>query len=214
WSAGRPAPWGGAAGTPGSHRRRLRSRPRDPATRDAAPGPDAAAPRPARLADPARLCKPARPDLDRRLLRRRRLRRRRAARAVPRRGARRYGAGAGPAHDRRRRTPPPRRAGRAARRGARHSEPRAAPRLARFATPPRAAVPGLRLPHDVDRPVSRSRHEAGEGERVHMSARIVEFALHQRFVTLAMIVLLTGAGIVSFARLPIEAYPAVSHGEG
>ncbi|HKD00237.1 MAG TPA: efflux RND transporter permease subunit, partial [Methylomirabilota bacterium] len=43
-----------------------------------------------------------------------------------------------------------------------------------------------------------------------MIARIVAFALHQRFVTLAMIVLLTGAGIVSFARLPIEAYPDVA----
>ena len=43
-----------------------------------------------------------------------------------------------------------------------------------------------------------------------MIARIVAFALHQRFITLAMIVLLTAAGIVSFARLPIEAYPDVA----
>src|SRR5262249_21387519 len=65
-------------------------------------------------------------------------------------------------------------------------------------------------PNDVHRPVSLADTRPGEGERVHMIARIVAFALHQRFVTLAMIVLLTGAGIVSFARLPIEAYPDVA----
>src|SRR5262249_31903582 len=42
-----------------------------------------------------------------------------------------------------------------------------------------------------------------------MVARIVAFALHQRFITLALVVLLTAAGLVSFRRLPIEAYPDV-----
>jgi cobalt-zinc-cadmium resistance protein CzcA len=39
--------------------------------------------------------------------------------------------------------------------------------------------------------------------------RLVHFALHQRFITLAMALLLTVGGIVSFHRLPIEAYPDV-----
>jgi len=43
-----------------------------------------------------------------------------------------------------------------------------------------------------------------------MIARIVAFALNQRFVTLALALLLTAAGIVSFRRLPIEAYPDVA----
>src|SRR6266852_4512088 len=43
-----------------------------------------------------------------------------------------------------------------------------------------------------------------------MIARIVAFALHQRFITLALGLLLTAAGVVSFARLPIEAYPDVA----
>src|SRR5438874_12507121 len=42
-----------------------------------------------------------------------------------------------------------------------------------------------------------------------MIARLVAFALHQRFVTLALALLLTAGGIVSFYRLPIEAYPDV-----
>ena len=42
-----------------------------------------------------------------------------------------------------------------------------------------------------------------------MIARIVAFALHQRFITLALALLLTAGGIVSFHRLPIEAYPDV-----
>jgi len=41
-------------------------------------------------------------------------------------------------------------------------------------------------------------------------ARIIAFALHQRFITLAMALLLTVGGIVSFSRLPIEAYPDVT----
>jgi len=40
-------------------------------------------------------------------------------------------------------------------------------------------------------------------------ARLVAFALHQRFVTLALALLLTAGGIVSWTRLPIEAYPDV-----
>jgi cobalt-zinc-cadmium resistance protein CzcA len=43
-----------------------------------------------------------------------------------------------------------------------------------------------------------------------MIERIVAFALHQRFITLAMALLLTAGGIVSFYRLPIEAYPDVT----
>ena len=42
-----------------------------------------------------------------------------------------------------------------------------------------------------------------------MIPRLVHFALHQRFITLAMALLLTVGGIVSFYRLPIEAYPDV-----
>src|SRR5207244_11189477 len=43
-----------------------------------------------------------------------------------------------------------------------------------------------------------------------MIARLIGFALHQRFVTLAVAVLLVGVGIVAFKRLPIEAYPDVA----
>jgi len=39
--------------------------------------------------------------------------------------------------------------------------------------------------------------------------RLVAFALHQRFITLALALLLTIGGIVSYHRLPIEAYPDV-----
>ena len=42
-----------------------------------------------------------------------------------------------------------------------------------------------------------------------MIARFVAFALHQRFVTLALALLLTAGGLVSWTRLPIEAYPDV-----
>ena len=38
---------------------------------------------------------------------------------------------------------------------------------------------------------------------------LVAFALHQRFITVALALLLTAGGIVSFYRLPIEAYPDV-----
>ena len=43
-----------------------------------------------------------------------------------------------------------------------------------------------------------------------MVSRIVTFALQQRFITLALVVVLTAAGLVSFRRLPIEAYPDVA----
>jgi len=43
-----------------------------------------------------------------------------------------------------------------------------------------------------------------------MIARLIGFALHQRFVTLALAVLLVGVGIAAFKRLPIEAYPDVA----
>src|ERR1700756_4828158 len=43
-----------------------------------------------------------------------------------------------------------------------------------------------------------------------MIERLVSFSLHQRFIILALAVLLTISGIVSFHRLPIEAYPDVA----
>src|ERR1700737_1905438 len=43
-----------------------------------------------------------------------------------------------------------------------------------------------------------------------MITRLVAFALHQRFITLALALLLAAGGIVSFSRLPIEAYPDVA----
>src|SRR5258708_7992986 len=43
-----------------------------------------------------------------------------------------------------------------------------------------------------------------------MLARLVAFALHQRFVTLALALTVTAGGLVSFQRLPIEAYPDVA----
>src|SRR2546429_589316 len=42
-----------------------------------------------------------------------------------------------------------------------------------------------------------------------MIARVVNFALHQRFVIIALTVMLVALGIVAFFRLPIEAYPDV-----
>ena len=42
-----------------------------------------------------------------------------------------------------------------------------------------------------------------------MIERLVAFALNQRFITLAFALVLTAAGIVSYHRLPIEAYPDV-----
>jgi cobalt-zinc-cadmium resistance protein CzcA len=42
-----------------------------------------------------------------------------------------------------------------------------------------------------------------------MIQRLVAFALHQRFIILALAALLTAGGIASFSRLPIEAYPDV-----
>src|SRR5215468_4545810 len=43
-----------------------------------------------------------------------------------------------------------------------------------------------------------------------MIERVISFSLRQRFIILALAVLLTIGGIVSFHRLPIEAYPDVS----
>jgi cobalt-zinc-cadmium resistance protein CzcA len=43
-----------------------------------------------------------------------------------------------------------------------------------------------------------------------MIQRLVSFSLHQRFIVLALACLLTALGIVSFYRLPIEAYPDVA----
>ncbi len=42
-----------------------------------------------------------------------------------------------------------------------------------------------------------------------MIGRVIAFALHQRFVTVALALLLTVGGIISYHRLPIEAYPDV-----
>jgi len=42
-----------------------------------------------------------------------------------------------------------------------------------------------------------------------MIGKIVAFALHQRFVIMALAVLLVVGGIVAYYRLPIEAYPDV-----
>ena len=42
-----------------------------------------------------------------------------------------------------------------------------------------------------------------------MIHRVIAFALHQRFITLALALLLTIGGVVSYHRLPIEAYPDV-----
>jgi cobalt-zinc-cadmium resistance protein CzcA len=43
-----------------------------------------------------------------------------------------------------------------------------------------------------------------------MIERLISFSLHQRFIILALAVLLTIGGIISFHRLPIEAYPDVA----
>ena len=43
-----------------------------------------------------------------------------------------------------------------------------------------------------------------------MIERIISFSLHQRFIILALAVLLTIGGTISFRRLPIEAYPDVA----
>src|SRR6266849_6718358 len=42
-----------------------------------------------------------------------------------------------------------------------------------------------------------------------MIQRVIAFALHQRFITLALALLLTIGGLISYHRLPIEAYPDV-----
>src|SRR6185369_15536998 len=61
------------------------------------------------------------------------------------------------------------------------------------------------------RRLRRLRLPAGQGgSGAHMIARIVAFALQQRFITLAMVLMVTAIGVVSFARLPIEAYPDVA----
>jgi cobalt-zinc-cadmium resistance protein CzcA len=42
-----------------------------------------------------------------------------------------------------------------------------------------------------------------------MIERIIAFALHQRFITVALAIILTIGGIAAYSRLPIEAYPDV-----
>lgn len=44
-----------------------------------------------------------------------------------------------------------------------------------------------------------------------MIRKLVDFALHNRFLVLALAVLLFGWGIISFERLPVEAYPDVAN---
>src|SRR6202046_2385865 len=44
-----------------------------------------------------------------------------------------------------------------------------------------------------------------------MIRALVDFALNQRFLVLAMAVLLFAWGVVSFHRLPVEAYPDVAN---
>src|SRR5262249_29860549 len=68
------------------------------------------------------------------------------------------------------------------------------------------ASPLDRGDHDGATPCA---HVACEDE-APMSSRIVNFALHQRFITLALVLLLVALGIVAFLRLPIEAYPDVA----
>src|SRR6267142_1347217 len=53
----------------------------------------------------------------------------------------------------------------------------------------------------------QGQHHVEEPEPV--TTRLIAFALHQRFITLALALLLTAGGIVSYYRLPIEAYPDV-----
>src|SRR5713101_8859954 len=55
----------------------------------------------------------------------------------------------------------------------------------------------------------RDRRESLDTGRA-MIQRLVAFALHQRFITLALAALLTAGGIASFYRLPIEPYPDVA----
>ena len=43
-----------------------------------------------------------------------------------------------------------------------------------------------------------------------MIRALVDFALNNKFVVLAVAVLLTGWGIVSFHNLPVEAYPDIA----
>src|SRR5262249_58511491 len=62
------------------------------------------------------------------------------------------------------------------------------------------------------RGTERSRgHDRQHPSQAHREVigRLVAFALHQRFITLALALLLTIGGIVSYHRLPIEAYPDV-----
>src|SRR2546425_13250086 len=56
---------------------------------------------------------------------------------------------------------------------------------------------------------SRELGEHPTQEDPEMIHRVITFALHQRFITLALALLLTIGGIVSYHRLPIEAYPDV-----
>src|SRR5579859_3262655 len=43
-----------------------------------------------------------------------------------------------------------------------------------------------------------------------MVHRIVQFALNQRFLVLMLVAIITAAGIASFERMPVDAYPDLS----
>ena len=43
-----------------------------------------------------------------------------------------------------------------------------------------------------------------------MIQRLIAFALHQRFIILALTLLLIAGGVLAWTRLPIEAYPDVA----
>src|SRR5207302_2618229 len=66
---------------------------------------------------------------------------------------------------------------------------------------------GPRRSHARRRDRELGEHPAQEATEV--INRVIAFALHQRFITLALTLLLTVGGIVSYHRLPIEAYPDV-----
>src|SRR5207237_3542060 len=68
---------------------------------------------------------------------------------------------------------------------------------------------GGRARADPRRP-GRQRRKNSAQARDPVIARLIAFALHQRFITLALALLLTVGGVVAWYRLPIEAYPDVA----
>lgn len=43
-----------------------------------------------------------------------------------------------------------------------------------------------------------------------MIHRIVQFSLRQRFLVLMLVIFIASAGVVSFQRMPVDAYPDLS----